>query len=113
MPEYRSASGSAAEDLFIDLFCGYLRGRKSRVSVFTVPVLRHLSKCPLCRLRSGKRRDPRRHRDRRRGLPQSAVGVSGQILRRSAEAKQYDSPGLGRVPLGCPTDAEAAGDREG
>ena len=58
MPEYRSASGSAAEDLFIDL-CGYLRGRKSRVSVFTVPVLRHLSECPLCRLRAGKRGDPR------------------------------------------------------
>ncbi len=35
MPEYRAASGSAAEDLFIDLFADTFWGRKCRVLYLT------------------------------------------------------------------------------
>ena len=50
MPEYHAVSGSAAEDLFIELFSDALgaeRGKR-RIPILTVSFLRHLSKQPLC-----------------------------------------------------------------
>lgn len=39
MPSYHSASGSVAEDLFIDLFSEAFGAEKSRISLFTVSFL--------------------------------------------------------------------------
>lgn len=65
MQAYHSASGSAAEDLFIDLFsetfgvekAGYLYSQYHFYDIYTKQPLRRL--CP------GKRSAPGGHRDRR------------------------------------------------
>ena len=56
MPKYQAVSGSAAEDLFIDLFSETFGAEK-------VSLLRHLPEQPLCGFSSGKRRPQGGHRD--------------------------------------------------
>ena len=48
MTEYRSASGSSAEDLFIELFADTFGAEKSGVSVLSISILRYLSECAIC-----------------------------------------------------------------
>ena len=47
MSEYRAASGSSAEDLFIELFADTFGAEKAGVSLLAVSLLRHLSERPL------------------------------------------------------------------
>ena len=50
MPTYRSASGSSAEDLFIELFSDTFGAEKAGYLYSQYPLLRYLPEQPVCRL---------------------------------------------------------------
>ena len=90
MPEYRSASGSVAEDLFIDLFADTFGAEKAGYLYSQYPFYDIYQNARFADF----------------VLENGATRVAIEIDDEASQ--QHDPPGLGCVPLGGSADAEAA-----
>ena len=109
MSEYRAASGSVAEDLFIDLFSDTFGAEKAGYLYSQYPFFDIYQNTRFADfvLESGAKRVAIEIDDEASHNPRL---VSQD---KPAEAEQHGTSRLGRIPLGSTADAEAAGYRQG